>query len=35
MSNVSQAFLKDLLEQHHKRVSSDKLEEYTDTMVTR
>uniref|UniRef100_A0A8C9XWN8 Secretagogin n=1 Tax=Sander lucioperca TaxID=283035 RepID=A0A8C9XWN8_SANLU len=27
------AFLKDLFQQHHKEVSSDKLEEYTDTMV--
>lgn len=28
-----QAFLGDLFQQHHKDVSSDKLEEYTDTMV--
>uniref|UniRef100_A0A3B4UT83 Secretagogin n=1 Tax=Seriola dumerili TaxID=41447 RepID=A0A3B4UT83_SERDU len=28
------AFLKDLFQQDHKEVSSDKLEEYTDTMVT-
>ncbi|CAJ1061752.1 secretagogin [Xyrichtys novacula] len=27
------AFLKDLFLQHHKEVSSDKLEEYTDTMM--
>uniref|UniRef100_A0A7N6A446 Secretagogin n=1 Tax=Anabas testudineus TaxID=64144 RepID=A0A7N6A446_ANATE len=27
------AFLKDLFQQHHKEVSSDKLEDYTDTMV--
>ncbi|KAF7665963.1 hypothetical protein LDENG_00126030 [Lucifuga dentata] len=27
------AFLKDLFQQHHKEVSSDKLEEYTDTMM--
>uniref|UniRef100_A0A3Q4B1I2 Secretagogin n=1 Tax=Mola mola TaxID=94237 RepID=A0A3Q4B1I2_MOLML len=27
------AFLKDLFQQHHKEVSSDKLEEYTDAMV--
>lgn len=27
------AFLKDLFQQHHKKVSSDKLEEYTDTMM--
>uniref|UniRef100_A0A3P9J144 EF-hand domain-containing protein n=1 Tax=Oryzias latipes TaxID=8090 RepID=A0A3P9J144_ORYLA len=27
------AFLKDLFEQHHREVSSDKLEEYTDAMV--
>ncbi|KAL7392720.1 hypothetical protein ABVT39_000722 [Epinephelus coioides] len=27
------AFLKDLFQQHHKEVSSDKLDEYTDTMV--
>lgn len=29
-----QAFLGDLFQQHHKDVSADKLEEYTDTMVT-
>lgn len=28
-----QAFLGDLFQQHHKDVSADKLEEYTDTMV--
>uniref|UniRef100_A0A672FSU6 Secretagogin n=1 Tax=Salarias fasciatus TaxID=181472 RepID=A0A672FSU6_SALFA len=28
-----QAFLKDLFQQHHKEVSSDKLEEYTDAMM--
>uniref|UniRef100_A0A3B3DHK1 Secretagogin n=1 Tax=Oryzias melastigma TaxID=30732 RepID=A0A3B3DHK1_ORYME len=28
-----QAFLKDLFEQHHRQVSSDKLEEYTDAMM--
>uniref|UniRef100_A0A3P9LK92 Secretagogin n=1 Tax=Oryzias latipes TaxID=8090 RepID=A0A3P9LK92_ORYLA len=27
------AFLKDLFEQHHREVSSDKLEEYTDAMM--
>uniref|UniRef100_A0A672G9F3 Secretagogin n=1 Tax=Salarias fasciatus TaxID=181472 RepID=A0A672G9F3_SALFA len=27
------AFLKDLFQQHHKEVSSDKLEEYTDAMM--
>ncbi|KAL7392721.1 hypothetical protein ABVT39_000722 [Epinephelus coioides] len=27
------AFLKDLFQQHHKEVSSDKLDEYTDTMM--
>uniref|UniRef100_A0A7N8XVT7 Secretagogin n=1 Tax=Mastacembelus armatus TaxID=205130 RepID=A0A7N8XVT7_9TELE len=27
------AFLKDLFQQHHKEVPSDKLEEYTDTMM--
>lgn len=30
---LTQAFLNDLFKQHHKEVSSDKLEEYTDTMV--
>lgn len=29
----SQAFLKDLFQQHDKEVSPDKLEEYTDAMV--
>ncbi|XP_034409554.1 secretagogin-like [Cyclopterus lumpus] len=28
-----QAFLKDLFQKHHKEVSSDKLEEYTDAMM--
>lgn len=30
---VFQAFLGDLFQQHHKDLSADKLEEYTDTMV--
>lgn len=30
---VPQAFLKDLFQQHHKEVSSDKMDEYTDAMV--